>query len=212
MTPDRSGVFSSVFDSADGYLDLLHLDSHRGLNAVSSVVKCCHASPNPHLEIVRLLDDANWRPHIVAAVAVSALEYDHKSVASLWAAFDAGSWVTPQLAVAACLRDPNFSESARVRILARCPIEPSRLSSMSPVQRHSATGPAGARARSAKAAASLVQLASVLRAIPQWLTTERSAPDLVALLSEDVDGSAKIAEDWLDKLRAILKALGIELV
>lgn len=145
----------------------------------------------------------------MAAVAVSTQEHDHTSMARLWATFDSGSWVTPQLAVAAYLRDPNFLELARVRILARCPLEPSKLTSMTPLERHSAAGPGGIRARSGKSAASLVRLVGLLRPSPDWLATELSSPDLVALLAEDVDGSAQIAETWLAKLRTLLRALNI---
>ena len=188
MTRERFGIFSSVLESPDGYLALLHLDSPEAVHVVSSVVKCCETSATAHREIVRLLDESNWRPHLVAAVAVSAQEHDHTSMARLWDTFDSGSWATPQLAVAAYLRDPNFLELARVRILARCPLEPSR---------------------SGKAAASLVRLVGLLRPSPDWLATELSSPDLVALLAEDVDESAKIAETWLAKLRTLLRALNI---
>jgi len=210
MPPDRFGVFAPLLESTDGYLALLNLDARHSIHAVSSVVKCCQTSAHPHREIARLLDESNWRPHIVAAVAVSAVEYDHTSMARLWAAFDAGSWVAPQLAVAAYLRDPNFSEFARGRILAGCPLEPSRLTSMSPLERHIAAGPAGVRPRSAKAAASLVRLVGLLRETPEWLTTEQSSPNLVSLLAEDVDGSAQIAEVWLAELKSLLKSVGIE--
>jgi hypothetical protein len=209
VTRERFGVFSPVLQSPDGYLALLHLDSPEAMHAVSSVVKCCETSATAHTEIARLLDELNWRPHLVAAVAVSAQEHDHTSMARLWTTVDSGSWVTPQLAVAAYLRDPNFSELARVRILARCPLESSKLTSMTPLERHSAAGPGGIRTRSGKAAASLVRLVGLIRPSPEWLATELASPDLVALLAEDVDGSAQIAETWLAKLRTLLKALNI---
>lgn len=209
MTRESFGVFSPVLQSPGSYLALLHLGSTEAIHVVSSVVKCCETSATAHGEIVRLLDESNWRPHLVAAVAVSAQEHDHTSMARLWATFDSGSWVTPQLAVAAYLRDPNFLELARARILARCPLEASKLTSMTPLKRHSAAGPGGIRARSGKAAASLVRLVGLLRPSPEWLATERSSPDLVALLAEDMDGSAQIAETWLAKLRTLLRALNI---
>jgi hypothetical protein len=209
VTRERFGVFSPVLQSSDGYLALLHLDSPEAIHAVSSVVKCCETSATAHSEIIRLLDESNWRPHLVAAVAVSAQEHDHTSMARLWATFDSGSWVRPQLAVAAYLRDPNFLELAKVRILARCPFEPSKLTSMTPLERHSAAGPGGVRARSGKAAASLVRLVSLLRPSPEWLATELSSPDLAALFAEDIDLSAQIAETWLAKLENLLRELKI---
>jgi hypothetical protein len=81
---------------------------------------------------------------------------------------------------------------------------------MSPPERHRAAGPAGVPHRSAKAAASLVRLVS-LKEQAQWLTTELSSSGLVALLSEDIDGAAQIAQDWLAELKAVLTALAIKL-
>jgi hypothetical protein len=209
LTPKRRhGVFSPVFSSG-GYLALLHLDSPDAKSVVSSVVKCGQASRTPHRDIARLLDESNWRPHIVAAVAVAALRYDPQSMQQLWVAFDSGSWVAPQLAVAAYLRDPNFCELAKRRILTGCPLKSSRLTSLRPLQRHVAAGPSGARPRSAKAAASLIWLASRLAPTPDWLAAEQSSRDLVTLLAEDVDQSALIAEHWFEKLQAHLEVPGI---
>ncbi len=175
MTLDQFGVFSPLFRSDPGYLALLNLSSREANQAVSSVVECCRKSADPYQEIGRLLDEPNWRFHIVAAVALSVLGYDEPTFIKLWAAFDPGSWVTPQLAVAAYLRDPNFSDNARARIESRCPVNTSRMISMSPPERHSSAGPAGVLQRSAKAAASLVCLVS-LKGQAEWLTAELSSP------------------------------------
>jgi hypothetical protein len=138
------------------------------------------------------------------------LDYDDRSMRKLWAAVDAGSWVTPQLAVAAYLRDPQFSESARVRIQARCPIiEPI---SMDSSELQSSAEPAGIPRRSPKAAASLVRLAGLLSVAPEWLATELSSVDLVDLLSTDDDWSGEIAENWLATLTTMLRALNVDLV
>jgi hypothetical protein len=106
---------------------------------------------------------------------------------------------------AARLRDPDFLAHARVRIALRCPLETTKLMSLSPVQRHVGYGPAGGRQRSANAAASLMQLVSVFRPVPAWWLKEQASPDLIALLSEDVDQSARIEEQWLLRLQAHLK-------
>src|SRR5277367_3696802 len=100
-TQQPFGVFSPLLGSGPGYLNLLNLDPLRSKLAVSRVIKCCHSSSDPFLDIARLLDEGNWRPHLVAAVALSVLGYDCAAFTKLWAAFDAGSWVTPQLAVVA---------------------------------------------------------------------------------------------------------------
>lgn len=207
---EQFGIFSSLFNSTGGYLALLHLNSPFTPSAVSAVVKCCQSSDNPHKEVGALLDECNWRPNLVAAVAISVLSYEDTSNFRLWAAFDSGSWVMPQLAVAAYLSDPDFLGHARVRIALRCPLDSSSLPSRTPLERHIAAGPAGGRKRSAKGAASLVQLVSTLRPTPVWFAREQSSPDLIALLSEDVDRSAQIAENWLLRLKSNLRTLGVE--
>ncbi len=205
----RFGVFSPLFDSHPGYLDLLHLDLRRNKLAVSRVIECCHSSPDPLPDINRLLDQENWRPHLVAAVALSALGYSQVAFKKLWDAFDAGSWVTPQLAVVAYLRDPEFSGQARTRVQARCPIDVSRLATYGPLERHLAFGPAGPLERSAKAAGALIHLLNLLGPL-DWLTTELASPDLAALLSADRDHASLIAKTWLESLKAILKSLAID--
>ncbi len=203
------GVFSSLFDPEPRYMDFLNLDPRQSKLAVSRVVECCHSSSDPFLDIACLLDEENWRPHPVAAVALSVLGYNRAAFTKLWAAFDTGSWVTPQLAVVAYLRDPDFSEQAKVRVRARCPVDASRLTPLSPLERHVAFGPAGAPERSAKAVCALIYL---LRVFGQsdWLTTELASPDLSMLLSGDRDNTSSIAEDWLGSLKAILRSLTLK--
>lgn len=206
----RFGVFEPVLGESGEYSTLLYLGSREAVKAVSEVVKCCRAARDIRPEIGGLLDDANWRPHIVGAVAICANEYDAYTMSRLWRAFDLGSWVTPQLAVTAYLRDPEFAEHARTRIAARCPVDVSQLVMMTAVERHSATGPAGERLRSAKATAALMCLTGLLRPAPAWLEKEKEASDLVALVAEDVDHADRIVEDWLAKMKVLLKAMGIE--
>jgi hypothetical protein len=197
--------------SVPGYLTLLHLQPREAKTAISVIMECCRKSPDAHQDIGRLFDQPDWRPHLVAAVALAAFGYDENTLIKLWSAFDSGSWVTPQLAAVAYLRDPDFAENARVRVRARCPVNDSRVSSMSPLEQHMAAGPAGGRERSAKAAASLVKLLHLLPQQPDWLATELASPDLAALLAEDIDRADKIASGWLAGLRAVLKSLDIKL-
>lgn len=207
-TQQRFGVFSPLFDSHPGYLNLLHLDVPWNKVTVSRVIECCHSSPDPFPDINRLLDQENWRPHLVAAVALSVFGYNQVAFKKLWDAFDAGSWVTPQLAVAAYLRDPDFSGQAQTRVQARCPIGVSHLTTYGPLERHVAFGPAGPLERSAKAANALIYLLHLFGP-PDWLKTELASPDLTALLAADRDHASIIAKTWLESLNAILKSLAI---
>lgn len=207
--PPRFGVFTALFDSTPGYLDLLHLDSPQSKLVVSKIIECSRLSSDPFLEMAGMLDDANWRPHLVAAVGLSALGYDGTAFTRLWSAFDAGSWVTPQLAVAGYLRDPDFSEHARARVQARCPVHTDRLALSSPLEHHLALGPAGTPERSSKAASTLMYLLS-LSGPSDWLIAQLAAPDLASLLSLGRDDGSFIAKAWLTSLKAILGSLAIK--
>jgi hypothetical protein len=196
------GVFSPVFKSGN-YLSLLHLGGPDVKQAVTLVLECCQRSSDQYEEIANLFDHLDWRPHLVGAVALTARPYNKQACSKLWEAFDAGSWVTPQLAVAAFLCDPTFSIQAGNRIRSRCPVNRSRLVEQPALDRHISSGPAGISQRSAKAASSLVRLAGLLASRPEWLDDELASPDLTDLLATDIDHSAEIAQHWLDNLKVL---------
>ncbi len=196
-------VFSPVFESSGSYLSLLYLGGRDTKRVFGLVLECCRKSSNQYEEIAKLFAHPNWRPNLVGAVALSALPYNPQACNNLWEAFDAGSWVTPQLAVAAFVRDPTFSIQAAKRLHARCPVNPSRVLGQSAIERHVAWGPAGLSQRSAKSACCLIQLAGSLAFRPNWLDAELASPDLIDLLAEDIDHSAEIAQDWLANLKTL---------
>ena len=118
--------------------------------------------------------------------------------ASLWRAVDAGSWVTPQLVVTAYFVDPEFPRSVVERIEALCPV--SVPASLTPLERHSATGPANAVQRSAKMMSSLVFIGRRLPSLATWLDTMCADVEVAELLAQDVDDTADICEEWLEQL------------
>ena len=197
------GIFEPVFESAHGYLALLNLSSGDAEEAVESVRNCCSKVSNPTSDIYRLLADSNWRPHLVAAVAVIVSGFDAKAASLLWRRLDSGSWVTPQIAAALFLVDPDFASQAHTRLETRCPVDSSESRSMALFEGDSATSPAGGVERSAKAAAALLQLAEMVSPVPPWVEGVGSTEDMQALLARDIDGSDKIATRWLKRIREI---------
>ncbi|MCC6555929.1 MAG: hypothetical protein IT372_23460 [Polyangiaceae bacterium] len=91
---------------------------------ISRVISAIQRSPDPYREIVALLDEVNWRPNLVGAVAALLGAADAAVMDALWRGIDRGSWFSPQLAVAARLRDPRFAERASARIAAAAQEEP----------------------------------------------------------------------------------------
>src|SRR5579862_6862945 len=100
------GIFAPVLRRGTAYYALLNFCGTNVIETVVLVKECCSLVSNPYTDICLLLRQPNWRPHVVAAVALSVLPYDAETGRELWAAFDAGSWVAPQLGAAAFLRDP----------------------------------------------------------------------------------------------------------
>jgi hypothetical protein len=198
------GIFSPVFETAHGYLALLGLNSPDASESVVRVRDCCRRTADPFPDVCRLLAEANWRPQLVAAVAVIVSGYHEEAVRLLWRQVDTGSWVTPQIGVALSMVDPDFLSRARERLEARCPLDSSELARMTPVERHSAAGPAGAVDRSAKAAKTLLQLVRSRSPRPEWIESIAVAPDFQDLLHRNIDGSDGITNGWLQRIKGIV--------
>ena len=192
-----------MFASAHGYLALLNLSSDDVSEAVELVRDCWGKASDPYADIGRMLADPNWRPHLVAAVAVIVSGYHADVVNRLWLRLDSGSWVTPQIGAALFLIDPDFAARARVRLEAGCPIDVTQLLSLTPPERHSAAGPAGTVHRSAKAAATLLRLLQMTSPLPDWVQNIATSEAMQALLAQDIDRSDTIAERWLQRIKEI---------
>jgi len=199
----RFEAFAPAFDGFPAYLHLLNLD--HGTEPLSLVATCCRASADVDSDIALLLNDLDWRSHLVGGIALCFVPFRAERLAHLWHAFDSGSWVTPQLAAIASVRDPGFVALARVRLQALCPVIDSGCGELSAPERHVLRGPAGNSQRSAKAAASLVEMLTLEARPPDWLAAALSSPELSSLLAQDVDQSREIAKHWVTNLRALLR-------
>ena len=195
-----------MFESAHGYLALLRLSSADCVDAVRLVRRCASADVDRAAEL-GLLGDLNWRPTLVAAVAAVFLPPDPRIASALWRRFDAGSWVAPQIAVVLSEIDPDFLTEARRRLEAHCPLDDSELRSLSMAERHSAAGPEGGVARSAKAASALQAVVSSLTTQPGWLAAVLASPEHQALVSSDVDAGGRIALEWSQRLNYVRQHL-----
>ncbi len=176
---EQVGPFSAVFERGElrvpGYLPLLHLDPEDECLVVFGRVQRALAAPDSDDGIRALLADPNWRPHLVAAVALSLRGTADGATEQLWAAMDGGSWVTPQLAAVAKSLDPDFESNAKRRI-------------------------ADPTARSSKMLASLVAL---LVPEPAWLDEALQREDVQGAMSSDVDNGAGLASRWALRLASL---------
>jgi hypothetical protein len=168
--------FRPLFEPGNGdYLSLLSLDAKLGAHSAIDLLRSLLTSvPGAHTQIAILFGDRNWREHLVGCVAALLSGTDETLLALIWAAADDGSWVGPQLAVTLALLDPSFKERARSRIEAPgC--APTLLSALLEMYRRVIGDDA-------------------------WVNGQRMAPQVARLLEDDVDGGARMASFWLDRL------------
>lgn len=101
-------LFDGVYTSYSGYLPLLGLrPGDATQSAIDRVEHALHAGES-QLWLDAMLAERNWRPHLPAAVALLLDRSQTLSPVSLWSAIDRGSWVAPQLVVAALFSDAEF--------------------------------------------------------------------------------------------------------
>ena len=86
---------------------------------------CLLGSDRPGAEVPGLLLDDNWRVAVGGVAAAIALGLEPRVVHALWLALDRGSWVAPQLAVAASFLDPEFEERVAAAFIAPAEAPPS---------------------------------------------------------------------------------------
>jgi hypothetical protein len=194
---EQFGPFADAFTRAGlevpGYLELLGLQN-RGAQVVIDRIEQALVRSGALRFVDPLFDDPNWRPHLVGAIALILDDGEHLDVGSLWRAIDGGSWVIPQLVVTALMVDRDFPTRLVERVESLCPV--SVHPGLSPVERHSATGPANTIQRSAKLLASLLSVGAVLPSLSSWIPGVREQPTVTDLLKQDRDDAASIAAAW----------------
>ncbi|WP_437808086.1 hypothetical protein [Sorangium sp. So ce1078] len=204
MALTQFGPFAVVFEKGEltvpGHLELLHLHTP-GAQIVIDRVERALSAGDPARWVAALFRDANWRPHLVGAIALLLDQSETLDRDLLWRAIDSGSWVTPQLVVTAVLVDPSFPEKARVRVDEQCPVlVPVGLT---PTERHSATGPDGTLGRSAKMLASLLAASASIRSLERWASDLQRDVRIEQLLKEDEwnNRSDEIVASWMTNVR-----------
>jgi hypothetical protein len=189
--------FDSTGGTTAGYLAFLSLGGP-AVQVAMDKVEPALTHPRCQSFIDRLLAEANWRPHLVAAIAL-ILDHDRNlEPDALWRACDSGSWVIPQLVVAAFVVDPEFPERARKRVEAFCPIS----SPSGAWDRHSL------RERSAKYIRSLVWACAQIDSMSNWVEGITGTHRYRSLAREDFDDGAGIAEAWMHQLRCQMEIRG----
>jgi hypothetical protein len=142
-----------------------------------------------------MLQDRNWRHHLVACAAVLMSGDGATYAAPLWRAFDTGSWVAPQLAVTLLLADTQVDEEAHKRVVDRCRVASDGLRSLHESVR-------------SKNFAALIGVLSNVPHEEEWILSELKQPDVRVLMAWDRDHADAIARSWLDAVRTQLPPFG----
>ena len=206
-SPDFEPMFKVSKDfSLPPYLMLLNLN-RESIPAMNLLKRITSQDIDLTDQIVALLADMNWRPHLIAAIAMALGSSSPKSVEKLWQTFDSGSWVSPQLAAVASITDKDFSNNAKKRIENSCPINSERLDSTDWLTRHTAAGPESVDGHSSKALAALVALCGQEEEFTQWFEALANRETIQQAIKKDDSDSGRIAIQWLQQLDSLVKLM-----
>lgn len=213
------GSFAQLFEpSPTGnayYMSLLALDGDNAREALERVAQGLKLSPHSEDELVTLLyPDRGWRQNLVGLTGVVLRGSFNRLVAALWKAFDAGSWVMPQLAVAAFLRDPDFDAQAKRRIeaasfepneepLSRPPISPEEA-----IARANLHGPDDWAMRTSKGVAALFGLLGEDVFARAFLQAQYQRRDIQRMLELHETNFGAFAIRWMKSLHEVAKDIG----
>lgn len=123
MSKLNYGVFGEFWDGHPNHLPFLHLreipEPPSEFNLAKSIdILDLIISTNSEASVTSginlLLASENWRPHLVAALAVLKINKVNQSahVPALWDRLQHQSWVSPQILVVLSMIDPEFSRLA----------------------------------------------------------------------------------------------------
>jgi hypothetical protein len=177
MTTLQDAFRKSEGDDVAPYLRMLHLHTADGERAAAFIRDALVGSgAGAEDELLRMLEGANWRPQLVAAVAVIAGALTPKIEAAMWKVLDVGSWVSPQLVVALSMRAPSFLPEALRRL--EKPVD-------------------------GKVAGALLAMAMRLAPTDPTVIARSGDAELRALISRSLDDGAAFATAWLQQVRRL---------
>jgi hypothetical protein len=190
------GVFAPIFDGGH-YLTFLNLNPpfNAAVEALRTIVES--GAPTLEADVVAVLDPAlaGWRPQLVGAAAMLLGATTPTTLAALWRALEQPSWVSPQLAVTAFLRAPDFEARARARIEVLCQVDASAI--------RARRGREVPDSNDDKQLAALIALLKE-RGPPDWLAPLEASQSVRDILAASHDDGAHHALRWLGRVRSFM--------
>jgi len=160
------GVFNDFWNGHPNHLPLmnLHIDNNQPTewNLNKSLERLDLICDNNEQELIvegihKLLNDENWRPHLVAIMASFKLtpSEQKKLIPELWARLEKGSWISPQILSVLSIIDGEFEFKANEILKNGFNVS---FSPMKMIEHHSARGPEGSKGASEKVLSSINSL------------------------------------------------------
>lgn len=207
------GPFEKLFEGHYAPYKFLLIIDQSSKEAVIAVQNTIKESSNLEIELQTLLDDIDWRSHLVAGTAALLLANNLNLSVNLWMAFDRGSWVTPQLAGFLYFHDPQFSQRAKERLEKRCPVKWEFIEPLSKTEHQQLQGPLEHIRLSKKGMSSLMGICSTIPSLKEYISKLATQEDVKQLLeNERTDWGEGLVEGWLPEMQRCFSELGIELV
>ncbi|MGY3795699.1 hypothetical protein [Aquimarina sp. 433] len=121
----KLGIFDNFWDNQPNHLPLLNLrvdlsdtdtfNLGKSLKLIDQII-ADGSIEEIFSDVKIMLAELNWRPHLVAFIAILKLEKpdQQKFVDFLWKRLCQGTWVSPQLLVTLSKIDSNFNEKSEL--------------------------------------------------------------------------------------------------
>ena len=210
MTTSFKDAFKNQKGLVPAYLVFLNLGDRDLVGAsITLVDEALKETPQLNSEVISLFRSSDWRPHLVGAITCLLKRADDDAIDALWSAFDCGSWVQPQLGVAAFYADRHFTDNVLPRLRALCPIRSPRKSSWrNALLDHIQRGPGDEGQRSAKGLASLLKICDWLPQLRPEVRRLHGQSNVVQLIEQDHDRAGDIASYWNTEVTSAFERFG----
>jgi len=181
-----------------GYAELLNLKLEDSTMTINRLIQAVEESDNITDEIITLLNSPNWRTQLIATIAILYLEENEELILKLWNAFDQGSWVSPQIAVALFLKDKNFRERATERINNLCEINDD---SVKKRWKNAGIKPVP---RTSKGLISLMVLCEQMPSLKPWTENKFKSPEILEILGPNSNQIKELCLNWMKDIKVLL--------
>lgn len=152
------GIFKEFWNEHPNHLPFLNLNSQDSEDSECNLIKSiqrldllCNNHSETEVEdgIEKLLNEENWRPHLVGILASFKLPLDRQQIfiPMFWERLEKGSWISPQILAVLYMIDSDFEIKAKKILQDGFEV---KFSPMSMIEHHSARGPEGNKSAAEK--------------------------------------------------------------